>query len=56
MTYSEPIIIVSLRQVVVVEKIMMDFLGDNYNIYEIREANSAHLSSKEVPMVQPFVQ
>jgi hypothetical protein len=48
--------IVSSRQVVVDEKMMMDLLGANYTMDEIREETSAQPSSEEVPMVQPLVQ
>jgi len=55
-TSSEPPMIVSSRQVVVDKKMMIDLLGDNYTMDEIREANSEKPSCEEVHMVKLLVQ
>jgi hypothetical protein len=54
-TSSEPPMNISSRQVVVDEQMMMDFLGVDYTMDEIREEISAQPSGEEVPVVQPLV-
>jgi hypothetical protein len=53
---SEHLMNISSRQIVLDEKIMMDLLGANYTMDEIREVIDAQPSGEEVSMVQPLVQ
>jgi hypothetical protein len=48
--------IVSSRQVVLDEHMMMDLIGVVYTMDEIREETSAQPSSEEFPMVRPLVE
>jgi hypothetical protein len=54
-TSSEPPITISSRQVVVDDQMMMDFLGVDYTMDEIREETGAQPSGEEFHVVQPLV-